>query len=80
MVNGEAVPDPDGLVDRLRRAAPGLTGVVLSVNRDRTNVVLGRRQITLWGRDWLEDITQKNVNGKQLIKSNHCGISKGTGM
>ena len=55
VVNGEAVPDPDGLVDRLRRAAPGLTGVVLSVNRDRTNVVLGRRQITLWGRDWLED-------------------------
>ena len=55
VVNGEAVPDPDGLVDRLRRAAPGLTGVVLSVNRDRTNVVLGRRQITLWGQDWLED-------------------------
>ena len=55
VVNGQAVPDPGGLVDRLRRAAPGLTGVVLSVNRDRTNVVLGKRQITLWGRDWLED-------------------------
>ena len=55
VVNGEAVPDPDGLVDRLRRAAPGLTGVVLSVNRDRTNVVLGRRQFSFWVRDWLED-------------------------
>ena len=55
VVNGDNLPDPDGLVELLRRAAPALTGVVLSVNRERTNVVLGQRLTTLWGQDWLED-------------------------
>ncbi|MGN0346392.1 MAG: 23S rRNA (uracil(1939)-C(5))-methyltransferase RlmD, partial [Lachnospiraceae bacterium] len=39
----------------LRSAEPGLVGVVLSVNTDKTNVILGKTYRTLWGRDYLED-------------------------
>ena len=55
VVNGEALPHEGALVEALRAAAPQLTGVVLSVNRERTNVVLGQTYRTLWGEDFLDD-------------------------
>ena len=55
VVNGDRLPHEQELVEALRSAAPELAGVVLSVNKERTNVVLGRELRTLWGRDFLED-------------------------
>lgn len=55
VVNGRSVPLADRLAQKLRRAAPGLAGLVLSVNTERSNVILGRQFRTLWGRDWLEE-------------------------
>jgi 23S rRNA (uracil1939-C5)-methyltransferase len=49
VTNGEALPAAGALVDALRSAVPGLTGVVQNVNAERTNVVLGCREKTLWG-------------------------------
>ncbi len=54
VVNGKKLPDEVGLVAALRAAEPGLVGVVLNVNREDTNVVLGDRYRTLWGEDRLE--------------------------
>ena len=54
-VNGRSLPHGEELVESLRAAAPGLAGVVLSVNTRRTNVILGDEFRTLWGRDWLEE-------------------------
>lgn len=55
VANGTSLPHGEALVDGLRAAAPGLAGVVLSVNTRKTNVILGREFLTLWGRDWLEE-------------------------
>ena len=55
VANGDKLPCADALVDSLRRAEPGLAGVVLNVNTRDTNVILGDRYTTLWGRDWLEE-------------------------
>lgn len=55
VVNGKKLPHGEELVETLRQAAPGLTGVVLSANTKKTNVILGDRFRTLWGRDWLEE-------------------------
>ena len=55
VANGKALPHEGELVDALRAAAPALAGVVLSVNRKKTNVILGDAYRTLWGRDWLEE-------------------------
>ena len=41
LVNGGGVPRETELVSALRQAEPGLVGVVLGVNRSRTNVILG---------------------------------------
>ena len=55
VVNGKKLPHGEELVSALRQAAPELAGVVLSVNTKKTNVILGDRFHTLWGRDWLEE-------------------------
>ena len=55
VANGRALPEGDVLIASLRRAEPGLAGVVLSVNTEKTNVILGKEHILLWGRDYLED-------------------------
>ena len=55
VINGRKLPHQEELVDLLRQAEPKLAGVVLAVNRERTNVILGEEYRTLWGRDDLED-------------------------
>ena len=55
VANGKSLPHEGELVEALRRAAPRLAGVVLSVNTKKTNVILGDAFHTLWGRDWLEE-------------------------
>ncbi len=49
---GGKLPD---LLRRLRRAEPGVAGLVLNVNRDRTNVIMGPEERLLWGRAQIEE-------------------------
>ena len=53
-VNGEKVPRPEALVQRLG-GIPGFTTLVLSVNTRRGNAVLGDRFLTLYGPGYIED-------------------------
>ncbi len=55
VANGRTLPHEEELTAALREAAPGLAGVVLSVNTRKTNVILGGEYRALWGRDWLEE-------------------------
>ncbi len=55
LVNGRSLPHEPALVDALRSAEPALRGVVLGVNRTRSNVILGEVYRTLWGQDYLMD-------------------------
>lgn len=55
MVNGESLPREEELVSALRNADNGLVGVVLGVNKKKTNVILGDAYRTLWGQDYLEE-------------------------
>ena len=55
LINGRGVPRQAELVRALRDAEPGLTGVVLGVNRSHSNVILGDSYRTLWGEDFLAD-------------------------
>ena len=56
LVNGKQVPRESELVEALRAAEPGLTGVLLGVNEKRNNVILGDSYRTLWGKDYLDDL------------------------
>lgn len=54
VVNGKRLPQSDILIERLR-AVEGLVSVVLNVNKEKTNVILGQKVITLWGKDTITD-------------------------
>ena len=53
-VNGEKIPRPEALIQRLN-GIPGFTTLVLSVNTKRGNAVLGDRFLTLHGSGYIED-------------------------
>lgn len=57
IANGNALPESDLLVSSLKEAlGEGLKGVILNVNTKHTNVVLGDKNILLYGRDYIYDI------------------------
>lgn len=49
VANGERLPQEDRLTERLRAADSSIVSIVLNVNRDRTNVIMGTVCRTLWG-------------------------------
>jgi 23S rRNA (uracil1939-C5)-methyltransferase len=55
VVNGTKLPHEKELIAALQQAEPRLLGMMLSINRDKTNVILGDSFRTLWGQDYLED-------------------------
>ena len=55
VANGAKLHGEDLLVKMLREAVPEITGIVLNINRERTNVVLGRELRTLWGNPTIRD-------------------------
>ena len=54
VVNGDRLPYETDLIDYLQ-TIPGMKSIVLNVNTERTNVILGRQLRTLWGSDEIED-------------------------
>ncbi len=54
VINSDRVPDETGLVDTLQEI-PGMTSISLCVNRERTNVVMGKQIRVLWGQDHIQD-------------------------
>jgi len=49
-------PKREVLIAALRDACPGLTGVIVNINRARDNVILGKENVILWGRDEITDV------------------------
>lgn len=54
VVNGRKIPGEKELVQALT-AIPGMTSIALNVNRENTNVILGREIRLLWGQGYIED-------------------------
>lgn len=54
VINGNGVPHGDTLAERLAEI-PGMTSVTYSVNREKTNVIMGREAGLLWGQAYITD-------------------------
>ena len=54
VVNGKRLPASEHLVEELRKI-PGMTSITMNVNRERTNVILGREVKLLWGQTYITD-------------------------
>ena len=55
VINGDTLPHADELIKALPIRFPELCGILLNVNRDATNVILGDTFKTLYGRDYIID-------------------------
>lgn len=54
VINGNGVPHGDILAERLAEI-PGMTSVTYSMNREKTNVIMGREAGLLWGQAYITD-------------------------
>lgn len=55
VVNGREIPHQEQLISRLHQAVPELVSIVLNMNTERTNVILGKETRVLWGEPFLVD-------------------------
>lgn len=55
VVNGTKIPHTEELIEYLRAAEPDIAGIVLNINQEDTNVILGKKCITLWGKETITD-------------------------
>lgn len=56
VANGSRLPDQELLVSLLTDRFPDIVSVMINENREKTNVVLGKRFISLWGKDRITDV------------------------
>ena len=56
VANGDRLPHQVELIEALKKDIDGLTSVVLNINTEQTNVILGEKCTTLWGEDAIIDI------------------------
>lgn len=55
VINGTFLPHRDELVTDLTAKFPEIVGILLNVNKENTNIILGEEFITLFGRDYIFD-------------------------
>ena len=58
VINGTEIPHADVLIKALKKI-PGMTSITLSVNRRRTNVIMGDSYEVLWGQGYITDYIGK---------------------
>lgn len=56
VVNRKGLKQEDVLVKELRKALPNLESVIFNSNRENTNVILGAKNRTAYGKDYITDI------------------------
>lgn len=54
VINGEKLPYAEKLVDKLCKI-PGMTSITISVNKAKTNVIMGNEIKLLWGQTYITD-------------------------
>ena len=55
VINGTALPNSDEFVSEICEKFPEIVGILLNINKENTNIILGEEFITLYGRDYIFD-------------------------
>ncbi len=55
VINGDDLPKKDRLIKILTDTDENIKSIVLNINKEDTNVVLGKKCITIFGSDYIED-------------------------
>ncbi len=56
VINGKKLPNEDKLVSALTECDSSIKSIIVNVNKEKTNVILGKQCRTLWGEDYITDI------------------------
>lgn len=51
--NSDSIPKADELIKNITAVSPKISSIILNINKKRTNLVLGDKNVTLWGKDVL---------------------------
>ena len=54
VINGNQLPSADQLIKRLEQI-PGMTSISISINKQVTNVIMGNKIQTIWGKPVIQD-------------------------
>ena len=74
VINGENIPHPDRLIGIITEQFPSVVGILLNVNTEATNVILGDKFITLFGRDYIYDTlagVRLRISAPSFYQVNH---------
>ena len=74
VINGRSLPMEDKLVKRISEKFPKVVGILININTESTNVVLGREYRTLFGRDHIFDTlagVRLKVTAPSFYQVNH---------
>ena len=75
VANSDSMPHAEALIEQLKEI-DGLASVILNINRDKTNVVLGKECKTLFGSDYITDELcglKFNLSPLSFYQVNHDG-------
>lgn len=65
VINGNSIPNGELLVSLLREKVDGLTSVAVNINKEKTNVILGKETSIIWGEKYIRD----SLLGKDFLIS-----------
>ncbi|SMC46430.1 23S rRNA (uracil(1939)-C(5))-methyltransferase RlmD [Sporomusa malonica] len=51
----DRLPQRETIIERLKNKIPNLVSIVQNVNTVRTNIIMGNKTVTIWGRDTITD-------------------------
>ncbi|AWF95195.1 hypothetical protein B6254_0788 [Weissella cibaria] len=63
VTRSKKVPGPEMIVADIREALPEVKSIIQNVNQEKTNVILGEKNNTLWGKDVITD----TLFGKKFV-------------
>jgi 23S rRNA (uracil1939-C5)-methyltransferase len=55
VINGNRLPLQEILIEKLT-TIPGMTSISISINKENTNVIMGQKCMTIWGKDIITDV------------------------
>ena len=74
VINADSLPASAELVAFMTERFPSIVGILINVNKQKTNVILGEKYITLYGRDYIVDTllgVELRISAPAFYQINH---------
>jgi 23S rRNA (uracil1939-C5)-methyltransferase len=56
VINGDDMPKKQSLIEYIIKSVPQVVSIVVNINKQNTNIILGNKCKTIWGKDTITDI------------------------